>query len=152
MSGYMTVVNCAKCGEEFLPAPCNIFKKNDLQYCSWTCYNHRNDNKNVKKKIEVFYGVDTYNSVKPVMYKIIEDLKRKDVDVLRCSVRGRYFETANVKVSIIPEAKNIDGMYCDEAFGWFGNREIDYLRRYNETPQYEGTLIDYILEKEKSDE
>lgn len=39
---------CAKCGKEFISAPYHIYKKGDKWYCSWTCYNHRNDPKESK--------------------------------------------------------------------------------------------------------
>lgn len=34
---------CAKCGKNFVAAPYHRFKENSKWYCSWTCYNHRND-------------------------------------------------------------------------------------------------------------
>lgn len=38
---------CAKCGKVFIVAPQHVFKVYDKEhtkyYCSWTCYNHRND-------------------------------------------------------------------------------------------------------------
>lgn len=32
---------CPKCGKIFVPAPQHIYKDNGKTYCSWTCYNHR---------------------------------------------------------------------------------------------------------------
>lgn len=34
---------CAKCGKLFISAPYHVFKKNGKWYCTWTCYNHRNE-------------------------------------------------------------------------------------------------------------
>ena len=39
---------CAKCGKKFIVAPQHVFKvcdkkKKTKYYCSWSCYNHRND-------------------------------------------------------------------------------------------------------------
>lgn len=34
---------CKKCGKIFIPAPMHIYKQGSKWYCSWTCYNHRND-------------------------------------------------------------------------------------------------------------
>lgn len=34
---------CAKCGKTFIAAPEHIFKQGTKWYCTWTCYNHRND-------------------------------------------------------------------------------------------------------------
>lgn len=34
---------CAKCGKRFIAQCEHIFKKNTNWYCSWTCYNHRDD-------------------------------------------------------------------------------------------------------------
>lgn len=34
---------CRKCGKIFLPAPMHIYHVGSKYYCSWTCYNHRND-------------------------------------------------------------------------------------------------------------
>lgn len=46
--GVLYERKCSKCGKVFVPAPLNIYKKNGKVYCSWTCYNHRND-KDFKK-------------------------------------------------------------------------------------------------------
>jgi hypothetical protein len=46
MSGnlyFLKMKHCKKCGKEFLPAPLHIYKTNSKYYCSWTCYNHRDD-------------------------------------------------------------------------------------------------------------
>lgn len=32
----------------FLPAPYHAYRENTEVYCSWTCYNHRNDGKKRK--------------------------------------------------------------------------------------------------------
>lgn len=34
---------CARCGKRFIAQCEHIFKKNTNWYCSWTCYNHRDD-------------------------------------------------------------------------------------------------------------
>lgn len=36
---------CGRCGKAFIPAPQHIYKDNGKSYCSWTCFNHRNDYK-----------------------------------------------------------------------------------------------------------
>ena len=40
---------CPKCGRTFIAAPQHVFKVGGKYYCSWTCYNHRND-KEVKNE------------------------------------------------------------------------------------------------------
>ena len=56
----MKVVQCAKCGKSFIPAYQHAYKEGKDMYCSWTCYNHRNDGKPPKewnyrrKMIEVY--------------------------------------------------------------------------------------------------
>jgi hypothetical protein len=40
---FLTEKRCAKCGKTFIAAPYHIYKKGVKWYCSWTCYNHRND-------------------------------------------------------------------------------------------------------------
>lgn len=40
---------CPKCGKNFIPAPMHVYKDNGKVYCSWTCYNHRNDAKLLRK-------------------------------------------------------------------------------------------------------
>lgn len=35
---------CIKCGKIFIPAANHIYKDHRGFYCSWTCYNHRDDN------------------------------------------------------------------------------------------------------------
>ena len=39
---------CRKCKKLFIPAPLHIYKDKSKWYCSWTCYNHRNDKEAVK--------------------------------------------------------------------------------------------------------
>ena len=46
---YFRTAMCKKCGKEFIPAPYHIYKHNSKFFCSWTCYNHRDD----KPEIEI---------------------------------------------------------------------------------------------------
>jgi hypothetical protein len=41
---------CSRCGKNFIPAPQHVFVDGRAIYCSWTCFNRRNDNKKKKKK------------------------------------------------------------------------------------------------------
>ena len=41
---------CAKCGKRFISAAEHIYKKNGKWYCSWTCYNHRNERSGAKNE------------------------------------------------------------------------------------------------------
>ena len=45
----MIEMTCGKCGKIFIPAPQHIYKDDEHIYCSWTCYNHRDDG---KKKVK----------------------------------------------------------------------------------------------------
>lgn len=47
--GYIKTVICKKCGQEFVPAPLHRFKVGGKYYCKWTCYNHRDDEQEVRK-------------------------------------------------------------------------------------------------------
>ena len=40
---------CRKCGKYFIPAPMHVYRVGSKYYCSWTCYNHRNDLEVTKK-------------------------------------------------------------------------------------------------------
>ena len=42
---YIVEMKCPKCGRNFIPAPMHVFKTKTKVYCSWTCYNHRDDKK-----------------------------------------------------------------------------------------------------------
>lgn len=56
--GEMIERICDKCGKIFIPAPQHIFVDEKKIYCSWTCYNHREESKPSKgrkiKKIELY--------------------------------------------------------------------------------------------------
>ena len=39
---------CRKCGKKFIPAPMHAYREGSKYYCSWHCYNHRNDEEAVK--------------------------------------------------------------------------------------------------------
>ena len=41
----MTPYFCKRCGKEFYPTYQHTYKKDGIYYCSWTCFNHRNDDK-----------------------------------------------------------------------------------------------------------
>ena len=45
---------CPRCGKEFYPGPQHIYKvrsnRGDTHYCSWTCFNHRDE---VKKRLYI---------------------------------------------------------------------------------------------------
>lgn len=44
--------NCAKCGREFFPTPEHVYtagkSPRKKYYCSWTCFNHRNERAKTK--------------------------------------------------------------------------------------------------------
>lgn len=46
----MTEVKCRKCGKVFIPAPQHVFRDTYGLYCSWTCYNHKDDRKKGGRK------------------------------------------------------------------------------------------------------
>lgn len=48
--GYLVDTKCAKCGKIFVPAPQHVYRDNGKWYCTWTCYNHRKDEKKKKEK------------------------------------------------------------------------------------------------------
>lgn len=39
----MIELHCPKCGKLFVPAPQHMYKDHRGFYCSWTCYNHKDD-------------------------------------------------------------------------------------------------------------
>lgn len=49
---------CQKCGKVFIPAAMHAYTEGGRMYCSWTCFNHRNDNgkpgKRKYKYVEVY--------------------------------------------------------------------------------------------------
>lgn len=40
---------CKKCGKEFFPTPDHVYKDSHGKYCSWTCFNHRNEGPEFKQ-------------------------------------------------------------------------------------------------------
>lgn len=48
MYGIREVV-CAKCKKIFCPAALHVFVEYEKFYCSWTCFNHRNDGKGKRR-------------------------------------------------------------------------------------------------------
>ena len=36
---------CPKCGKEFFPYPEHVYTAKGKRYCSWSCFNHRNEGK-----------------------------------------------------------------------------------------------------------
>ena len=47
---YPSERKCAKCGKNFIVQPYHRYIANDKYYCTWTCFNHRNDKKEKEKK------------------------------------------------------------------------------------------------------
>lgn len=39
----MYEANCPRCGKNFITAPYHIYHDDKGFYCSWTCYNHRDE-------------------------------------------------------------------------------------------------------------
>ncbi len=52
--------HCVRCNKIFFPTPEHIYKDYRGRYCSWTCFNHRNDGKVPRyKQVECLYpGTD----------------------------------------------------------------------------------------------
>lgn len=46
----MTEVKCQKCGKMFIPAPLHRYRDENGLYCSWSCYNHRNQKNHLRGK------------------------------------------------------------------------------------------------------
>lgn len=40
---FFTEKRCAKCGKGFAAQQYHRFREGDTYYCTWTCFNHRND-------------------------------------------------------------------------------------------------------------
>ena len=39
---------CPKCGKEFFPYPEHVYTAKKKRYCSWSCFNHRDEAKRVR--------------------------------------------------------------------------------------------------------
>lgn len=52
---YLAETYCRKCGKVFFPYPDHVYKERSDWYCSWTCFNHRNDTKlpPARKEVEM---------------------------------------------------------------------------------------------------
>lgn len=46
----MIEMYCRKCNKLFVPAPLHRYRDDHGFYCSWTCYNHRNQNNRLRGK------------------------------------------------------------------------------------------------------
>lgn len=57
----MIEVYCSKCGKMFIPAPQHIYKDHKGIYCSWTCFNHRNDGELIQHSRPRIYKVEQYS-------------------------------------------------------------------------------------------
>lgn len=62
---YLSDYYCRKCGKIFYPYPDHRYKDKRGMYCSWTCFNHRND------------------GVPPPMYREVEMLDMNNGEVLK---------------------------------------------------------------------
>ena len=52
---------CVRCGKIFFPTPMWVYKDNKGRYCSWTCFNHRNDDKKPRwQAVECLYSNGEY--------------------------------------------------------------------------------------------
>lgn len=49
---------CPKCGKPFYPAPYHVYKDSKHVYCSWTCFNHRNDGREYKYRYKGVIQMD----------------------------------------------------------------------------------------------
>lgn len=51
---------CPHCGKIFFPTPMHVYKDSKHRYCSWTCFNHRNDGKKHRwSMVEALYSDGT---------------------------------------------------------------------------------------------
>ena len=41
---------CPVCGKEFFPYPEHVYSASGKRYCSWTCFTHRSEGKQRRKK------------------------------------------------------------------------------------------------------
>ena len=58
---------CPQCGKKFIRAAQHIYKDRGRTYCSWACYNHKDDNKTSTAKVVEQYTtkgdlIETFNN------------------------------------------------------------------------------------------
>ena len=79
----MLETKCKRCGKNFWIAPYHIYRDEKGMYCSWTCYNHRNDD---KPKAQAQHP--------------------KSIPIIQCDKSGNVVATFN---SIVEAANHING-------------------------------------------
>ncbi len=91
----ITERTCPMCGRNFIPAPLHVYMERytRVAYCSYHCYNHRNDNKKAKTKTvekcdcsgEV---IETYESA-----RIAAERNNMDAQFVRDACRsGKFYK------------------------------------------------------------
>lgn len=80
MNDFPGARKCKKCGKEIFPSAYWVYKEDNKYYCSWKCYNHRDDDKpkreivspKVGDKIRILYmsGITSYEGKTGVVKSI----------------------------------------------------------------------------------
>ena len=60
--GYFSERKCKRCEKKFIPAALHMYKEGSKYYCSWTCYNHRKDEIQMKNSSTVYNEEIAYES------------------------------------------------------------------------------------------
>ena len=68
---------CPRCGKNFITAPFHIYKDKKGFYCSWTCFNHRNEvSKRGDKKSKIVEMCDQNGNIIAMYNSAAEASKR----------------------------------------------------------------------------
>ena len=65
----MVEKNCPVCGKHFVRAAKHLYKEGKACYCSWSCFNHRDDDAVKPRAVEQY----TRSGIVKRTYKSIED-------------------------------------------------------------------------------
>lgn len=86
-SDYILEHNCARCGKIFIPTPMWIYKDGSRGFCSWTCYNHRNDGRKTRwQPVECLRSDGTVVSTFQSRAKAAEWMGRIDTKKLKDAI------------------------------------------------------------------
>ena len=85
---------CSKCGKNFVPAAQHLYRDEENFYCSWTCFNHKDDRVHTKK-LKPVEMLSTSGILIKEFASVKEAAQKTDFEMEKiqqaCKVGGYYF-------------------------------------------------------------
>lgn len=102
-----------------------------------------------RKTVLVYFGMVNRLTEQQMLRELAIDLRKAGVSDVKINFRDFCIWTPKLCIKGITYLDSLRALLCDECFGFSREYAIS-LRRNHSTDGFDGTVIEYVLEQEKT--